>query len=328
MKAAAKSGLEDDELLREIGLTPAQVSDPNDVVPQPTEEALWRTLGRRTGDAALGLRLARGLERGALHGLEYAMRTSANVGEALRVLARFGRLLHRDRRYALRQELAGGASLVYESPHAELAAAMVADFALASVVAICRDGALASWAPSVVRLRHAPLVEADRYKRFFEAPVQFDSAENALVIDTDALEAPMREADPVLRSVLERYLCAELEAVDPAQSLEDSVRSAIVRALPEQNADLEAVATHVGLSSRVLQKRLQQSGTSFQELLDHVRESLAKRYLLQPRVSLAGTALQLGYSDVTAFHRAFKRWTGLTPGEFRRRAGRDGSLES
>lgn len=87
------------------------------------------------------------------------------------------------------------------------------------------------------------------------------------------------------------------------------------------------MAGRLGLSSRVLQKRLQTLGTSFQELLDGARETLAKRYLLEPTANLSATAVQLGYSDVTAFHRAFKRWTGLTPGEFRRRAGRDAAVD-
>ncbi len=323
MQAAAKSGLDDDHVLRAAGLAREHVRDPAIAVPLANEEALWSALGRETGDAGFGLRAARCVERGALHGVEYAMRTSATLGDALRMLQRFARLLHRDRRFALRQEATGGASLVYESPHDEHAAAMMTDFALALVVAICRDGARQAWSPSIVRFRHGPIVPADRYRSFLDAPVQFDAAENAVVLDGDGLEIPMREADPVLCSVLERYLRGELEAIDPAQSLEDAVRTAIARALPEQNADLDTVADRVGLSSRVLQKRLQQANTSFQELLDRVREAQAKRLLLQPRVSLAGTAIQLGYSDVTAFHRAFKRWTGLTPGEFRRRAGRD-----
>lgn len=326
MRAAVKSGLDDDHVLRTAGLSPTSVAEAMSVLSLPTEDAFWRALGREARDAAFGLRAARCLDRGALNGVEYAMRTSATLGEALQTLERFARLLYRDRRFGVRQEPDGGVSVIYESPHVEPTGAMVADFALAAVVAICRDGARSAWSPRIVRLRHAPNVEPDRYRSFFDAPVLFEAEENAVVIDPEHLEIPMREADPVLRSVLERYLRTELEAIDPAQSLEDAVRAAIARALPEQNADLETIADRVGLSSRVLQKRLQLASTSFQELLDRVRESQAKRLLLQAHVSLAGTALELGYSDVTAFHRAFKRWTGLTPGEFRRRAGRE-SLE-
>ncbi len=323
MNAAAKSGVDGTRLAREVGVTPERLASSIEPLPYTSEEALWRTLARHTDDSAFGLRAARSMERGALRGVEYAMRSSATVGDALGLLPRFSRLLHRERRYGVRHEVDGSATLVYESPHSVPVGSMITDFALALVVAICRDAAHPLWAPSMVCLRHRPSVELDRYRGFFQAPMQFDAPENALVIEPARLDAPMREADPILCTVLEQYLRSELEAIDPAQSLEDAVRSAIARALPEQNADLETIAERVSLSSRVLQKRLQQANTSFQELLDRVREGQAKRCLLQPRVSLAGTALELGYSDVTAFHRAFKRWTGLTPGEFRRRAGRE-----
>jgi AraC-like DNA-binding protein len=239
------------------------------------------------------------------------------------MLERFSRLVSAERRFVLRQEPGERLVLVLDGGR-ESTEPLGAVFALAAIVALGRNAAGISWSPATVRFRHEALAELPRYEEFFEAPIAFAQSEDALVLGPDTCALPMREADPALLRVLEQYLRKELEALDPAQSLEDAVRTAIMRALPEQNADLETIASHVGLSSRVLQKRLQHAGTSFQEVLDRVRESLAKRYLVQPSFSLAATALALGYSDVTAFHRAFKRWTGVTPGDFRRRALREG----
>ncbi len=320
LRAAKKSGLDTKELLREADLDPTRIDDPNELVAASKEDVLWRLAGSRADDPTFGLRVARALSRGAFRGLEFAIRSSANVSEGLQLLARFGRLFHGNRYYSLRTDPEGGATLVYEPIGTESPDSILADFALAAVVQILRDATGVEWSPTAVRLRHRGKGDQATYRRMFKAGVEFDQPENAIDLDAAVLATPMKSPDPTLCAVLERYLRAELESVDPARSLEDAVRGAIARALPEQESDLEAVAVQVGLSSRVLQKRLQQAGTSFQEQLDTVREQVAKRYLMQPSISLAGLALLLGYSDVTAFHRAFKRWTGITPGDFRKRA--------
>jgi AraC-like DNA-binding protein len=319
LRAAKKGGLDTNELLREVGVDPQRVNEPTETVPVAKEDALWRSVLARTDDPTFGLRAARALGRGALRGVEYAMRSSATLADALGLLERFSRLLHRSRFYYVRPESGGTVSLVYEAPSGEVPEAVVADFGLASIVLLLRDATGTDWSPRRVRLRHRGEGDPSAYRRVFRTTPEFDEPENSLELDAAVLATPMREPDPALRAVLERYLQTELETVDPARSLEEAVRAAIGRSLPEQESDLEAVAVQIGLSSRVLQKRLQQAGTSFQEVLDGVREAQAKRYLLQPSITLAGAALLLGYSDVTAFHRAFKRWTGVTPGDFRRK---------
>ena len=84
-------------------------------------------------------------------------------------------------------------------------------------------------------------------------------------------------------------------------------------------ASLEVVAERLGMSARTLQRKLHASGTSHQELLDEMRRDLAVRYLREPGMAVCEVAYLLGFSESSAFHRAFKRWTGTTPSEFRRR---------
>lgn len=321
LEAAARRGIRREALLDAVGLDPQAVADPYALVPLAKEDALWREVLARTGDEAFGVKAATFLSRGAFRGLEYLVRSSQTLGEGLSALERFARLLHGLRLYALRHEADGGASLTYASPHTDRAADLTADFALAATLVICRDATGVDWVPRAVRLRRRAPPSDAAYRRVFRSTLAFEQPENALELGPELLAVPMRDADPTLSAVLEHYLESELTLLDPVRSLEDAVRAAIVRALPKQDATLEAVADDVGLSPRVLQKRLQAADTSFQEQLDRAREALAKRYLQQPGISLAGAALMLGYSDATAFHRAFKRWTGLTPGEFRRRAG-------
>lgn len=310
LRAAARNGFEARPLFEQI---PATTS------PSCREELFFRMLGAHVDERAFGLRAVGALERGDFEGLEYAVRSSSTLREGLRTLARFSRLVSTERPYRFHEEPCGKTMLLLESErHPDV---IFAEFALGFVLQLGRETTGVNWSPDAVHFRHAAKNERLLYERFFGAPVLLEQEKDALVLDPEVLELPLRGADPALHRVLERYLRTELETVEPARSLELEVRASILRALSDQDVSLDSVAAHLGLSPRVLQKRLQQAGTSFQELLDRVRESLAKRYLLQPTLSLAGTALALGYSDVTAFHRAFKRWTGLTPGDFRRRAG-------
>jgi AraC-like DNA-binding protein len=320
LEAAERAGLGREALLASVGLDGSAIADPYYSLPLAKEGALWREVLVRTGDEAFGVRAAVRLKRGAFRGLEYAVRTSQTLGEGLSALERFGSLLHAPRLLELRPEPGGGASVTFAWPHSDRAADLTADFALASVLVLSRDATGVDFAPRRVRLRRRAPSDDGEHRRLFRSPLHFGQVENALELSADVLSTRMKDADPMLFDVLQHYLAADLRALDPVRSLADTVRTAIVRALPEQEATLEAVARDVGLSPRVLQKRLQGAGTSFQEQLDDARVTLAKRYLLQPDLSLSGAALRLGYSDVTAFHRAFKRWTGLTPGEFRRRA--------
>ncbi len=308
-------------MLRESGLDPDEVSRPDENLPPAQLDAFWRTLAARAG-SGFGLQAAELLPRGALRGPEYAFRVSATLDDGLRVLTRFSPLLQSEGGYDLRPDPGGGVSVLYTAPYGNGAERAAVSFALGAVLSIGRAATGVGWRPQLVRVQH-PMGRRPAYGAFFGAPVSFEQSENALLIPPETLALPMRDADPVLADLLLRYLTNELHARRPAQSLADAVRTAILTALPEQEAGLESVARRLGISSRVLQKRLQQAGTSFQELLDHARAAHAKRYLLQPTANLSAAAEQLGYSDVTAFHRAFKRWTGLTPGEFRRRAVRE-----
>ena len=127
----------------------------------------------------------------------------------------------------------------------------------------------------------------------------------------------MRQRDPALRSVLEQH-AAVLAARIPQ---EDGVTREVCRMLATRMAEgemqIETVARALGASTRSLQRRLAKAGLSFQELLEHTRRDAASEYLSNSQLSIGEVAYLLGYSEPAAFHRAFKRWHGITPREFR-----------
>ncbi|MBX3160102.1 MAG: AraC family transcriptional regulator ligand-binding domain-containing protein [Deltaproteobacteria bacterium] len=170
-----------------------------------------------------------------------------------------------------------------------------------------------------VTYAHAARFDVAPYEAFYGAPVRFSAGANAMWVDPATLDLPLAAADPALRGWLlahaERML-ADLPAdEDP---LLRRLRGAIAEELAA-GAELSRVARRLALSVRTLQRRLAELDRTYQELVDDVRAQAAKRLLRDRERSTLDAAFELGYSDLPSFYRAFKRWTGATPAEWRSR---------
>jgi AraC-like DNA-binding protein len=324
LRAAQERGASAGALLAEARIPPAVLDDPDGLVTVRQEEALWEAAVRRFG-ATVGLDVALSLGKGTFRALEYAVRSSATFRQGLERLVRFDHLLHGLPLFTT--EPAGdGVCVVYAAPHAGHSVAPVAgDFALASIVVIGRDAVNLRWCPSMVWLGHPPPPHdgVDRYERVFGCPVTFSAPRYALEVPRDILDQPMREADPALNALLTGMLESTSAPGNSNPDVAHAVRERIVSLLPDDEPTLAAVAASLGVSPRTLQKRLAAQDSRFQDLAREVRAELAKGYLEQEGTTLAGVALLLGYSELSAFVRAFKQATGVTPGEYRRQV-RDG----
>lgn len=284
------------------------------------EEAMWRAAVLLDGGALIGLRAARALGRGAFGALEYSVRNSATLTEGMQRLVRFARLLHGAQVFRFDPGARGGGVLSYRSPHVQDApiAAVVGDFALAAVLLIGRDATGSALPVSEARLaRAAPRSSAD-YVDVFGPDVRFGAADWSLSFSPETLAMPMRAADNELCEVLDRYLTRDLVALDASETFLARLRVQIKDLLGSGEPSIASVAAGLELGERTLQRRLRDIGTSFHDELNHVRRDLALRLLRQPDVTVTGVALLLGYGEVSSFHRAFRRWTGTTPGRFRR----------
>ena len=133
-------------------------------------------------------------------------------------------------------------------------------------------------------------------------------------------ELGLRRQDSGLASVLERHALERLESLEIAADPMTPVRVAVREQLTDGPPKLDAVAKAVAMSGRTLQRRLREAGTSFQDLVDEERRSAARAYLGDRHLAVAEIAYLLGYSEASAFVRAFKRWTGMTPKQFRNTA--------
>jgi AraC-like DNA-binding protein len=168
-----------------------------------------------------------------------------------------------------------------------------------------------------VRFQHAPPPALHEYRRLFDAPVEFRCEVTEIEFDAELLTRPVVGADARLFSVLRSYAESELDIAAPTMDIVASVRRAIARMLAHEAPTVTIVSRRLGMSPRTLNRRLLAQGTTFRGIVTDVRSQLALAYLKNPVLSLSDVASLLGFAEQSSFHRAFKRWSGMSPGEYR-----------
>ncbi|HUJ57806.1 MAG TPA: AraC family transcriptional regulator [Kofleriaceae bacterium] len=276
----------------------------------------WSEAVRLTGDPELALAVARAIPTGSFGIVEYVCRAAPTLGDALRRWVRYLNLLDDAVEVALAVD--GDRAYLRVERESEAPAPASHELCFALVAKVARELSAAPLRLIGVELAHRAPGGTAAYRAWFDAPVTFGAAATQLVFPRAALDAALVSSDPGLLAILTRA-ADELHRRAPA---DPGVASQVARALRESLRDddgIEPVARRLGLTARSLQRRLKDEGTSFQAVRDATRRELARRYL-DDRLSIAEISFLLGFSEPSAFFRAFKRWTGLTPIEARRRA--------
>ena len=173
------------------------------------------------------------------------------------------------------------------------------------------------WKPHEVRFAHSSPPRPRDHEQFFKAPVCFGAGENALVLPRPVLELSCAAADPALLGMLDRYATERLRRTPASATFVDRVRAELSEELHDGDPSAEGLARRLKMSVRTLNRKLAAEETSYRQLLDRLRHRLAVRLLNDRRVSVSEVAFLAGFSELSAFNRAFKRWTGLTPSAFR-----------
>lgn len=308
-------GLAPGPILRASGFDPADFDDPERTTTFAVFDRLVGICLERTQCPHLGLLLGSRID---LHSFGLAGRlagTAPTVGEALRDFTSFF-VLHDDGATLSVAVKGGVATLSYVLHMTDLRHEAVAqDLAVAAMLNIMHQLCGPTWQPLAIRLPRRRPDDLRPYRSMLGGPLRFNAVQAGVQFESSWLGAPSLRADAVLRRVLQPYVAAKAERVD--SSLESQVRRAIHRLLPSNGASREAIARELGMHPRTLVRRLGARDTSFQALLDQTRAHMAKRLLHGTQSSVSQIASALGYRDATVFIRAFRRWTGSTPGSFR-----------
>ena len=308
----------DPELLRAaLGLDAAHLRDPDARVSLSALYELLEQLIAQSGDEHAALRLARSLDVESFDALGLLVRSSATLGEALERTIRYQRVFTEGERYEL--ERTDGLVHVRYRPWGppRLAHVAMADL-FARDLGVNVAALLGEPIPGVqVRLRRAPPRDRERWQALLGVRVELGAPIDEVVLPAAALSIEVPRADPVMARFFERYLDARLARLSDGSWLE-RVRRAVYDLLPAGEATLAGVARRMRASERTVQRRLAGEGATFGDLVEDVRRARSLA-LIDAGVSIAGVAWLVGYSEPSAFHRAFRRWTGMTPRQWRAR---------
>jgi AraC-like DNA-binding protein len=300
------------------GIDSKMLLDPDATVPMSVCVGLLADGVRATGDDNLGLHVAEHAELGSFDVTFYAMVSSPTLGAAFERVYRYQRLIHETSQVRLEQS-GDRALLSHRLPGGMAAPRQTAELLLAAWVRAGRVATRTMWSPAEVRFAHRAPRDSRDHERFFGAPLRFATGENALVLPPELLDLPCRRTDPTLLSLLDRYAADRL-AVPRAATFADRSRAALSEELQAGKVTARGLAARLTVSVRTLHRSLAAEGTSYRRLLDQLRLDIAERHLMDDRMSVAEVAFLVGFSEISAFHRAFKRWTGRTPVTFRAEA--------
>jgi AraC-like DNA-binding protein len=318
--AGAAMGLARGEILRRLGLAGRERRVDDDVrIPQERVFAAWAGLVRDSGDAGLNIRAAARTRLEDLHLVGLAILSAPDADAGIDLAIRYSPLLTDTGRWE--REDAGGAIEVRfvrdgerSLGHRLMNESGVAQF-LACLRQLCGEGV----APRRVRFRHRAPRAIATHRAFFRAPIEFDAADDGMTLDRASL-AIARPAHPAVAAYVRAHADARLRAVADT-SPRTAALAAITRAL-RAGGDVraDAIALELGTSERSLRRHLREHGASFRGLVDGARRDLARALVERTARPLTDVALDVGFSDATAFAHAFRRWFGVSPTAARTRA--------
>ena len=314
-----RRGLSAADLLQRAEIKPYVLNQKSARIPFYQHAALLDLAAKAMENGCFGLDLAANESDPRDNGLlAYTALSSKTFGEALKVVERYLHVLNEaidvTVEFSPRE-----VTIDYHISEARLATSRQAiEFGAANLVRSLRFLTNSRLRPAEVKFRHARGHEIAKFERFFGCPVHFDTRHNALTFSRRQLGLPIATADERLYGLLTSY-CEEILArrEDSSPDLRHRVEKIITKLLCRGEAETEVVAHELGMSVRTLARRLGDLEVSFAQILDELRHDLALRYLRDPNLSLSQIAFLLGYSELSAFSHAFRRWTRTTPGAWR-----------
>ncbi|WP_245901368.1 AraC family transcriptional regulator [Simplicispira suum] len=312
--AAERQGVSSAELLARAGVAHERLSAPRWPVDDITR--LWRAAAELTGDAAFGLNTGRQVGPGSFNVVSFILLSSATLRSAIAQLQEYQRLISDGGRF---QTLAGDQRswLIYHPLQGSLAfSPHQVESVLAAAVCFSRWVTGKPVQPVRVQFSHGQIGPLPAYARALGAEVQFEQAFNGLLLENAVLDAPLPQADAELAQLHRAHAAAQLAALSAPALLRSQVEQWLSGALAGSVPGRAQAAQQFGLGERAFARRLQGEGVRYAELVDGVRHALACQAVAGGGESFARIARRLGFSEASAFNRAFRRWTGRTPGDW------------
>ncbi len=309
-------GLDSAALFARAGLNLDRLAEPAARYPLSATTRLWQLAIDASGDEALGLAVASHVRQTTFHALGYAVMASPNLLEAFSRMLRYFRVVSDAGALSFERTPQGYCYRMLPLPGQEQPSDAALDAFMAVVVRSCRALSGRDFSPLQVNFRRPEPADATPWQRCFRAPLQFGQAQTEMLLDEQTLMAPLPWGNAELARHNDEIL-SRLLAQQQRESLPARVQALIAQSLKEGEPAQERIASELNLSLRQLQRKLRQDNTSFREILETTRRQLAERYLQDPHYSLGEIAWLLGFGESSSFLRAFKRWHGVSPRQWR-----------
>lgn len=305
-------GLDDARLLDGRAL---DLEDRDARLPEADCAALFDRAATLLRDDNLGLHAGEQIRPGHYGVLGYVVMNCATLGEALQQLRRYQALVLDIGAPAMQQQHSG-LSLRWQhnvaQPYRQLA-----EFNLAALLSFVRWLTGSNAAPLGMDFTYPAPEDTAEHQRIFACPLTFARPWYEMRFAADWLQLPLLQPDPSMRPLMQRLAEQQLLGLKRGDDTLARARRQLARQLGEGDTELASLAQQLHISPRSLQRKLKEADLSFTRLLDEVRLELAERYLADARLSLTDIAFLLGFSEQSAFTRAFKRWHGCPPAQFR-----------
>lgn len=302
-------------LMRKLAINPALVADPNARFRINQVEPFFTQIAELIPDPNSGLKSAQLWHPTQMGALGYAWMTSETLRTAFSRLARFIEILNEATNIKLK-ESSDSLSLVLQLSSAASTTAFRIDAPMAILLAMARGNAGEDFHPQSVTFAHPEPEDTGAFYSLFQCPITFDADVNSFTISAAEADKP-RSCSNTQLALLHDQLLIKYVAKLSQDNIIERTKIAIIAELATGNISDSAVAETLFLTERTLQRRLREYDTTFKTLLSEVRMDLADSYIRNSRLSLGEISFMLGFSEMSSFSHAFKRWTGQSPSHYR-----------
>ncbi len=312
LEYAERTGIDRDELLRQASLTSANLADPDTRMPMATVLKLWRAIMKWEEGTAIGVRIGSTCRARRLGLVGYAMYYSRDLLEAFQRMSRYVRIISEAVQFDVAKD--GEQTTMSFNAHPSLVALRhPVEAQITAVLTIGREITQSDLVPLAIHLPFPYPGDSNEYREMLRCPVHFSRPNAAMIFATSQVSLPIKASDPTLSGYLEQLADSTLKSLgSPNEDFVDKVRRLLWSQLPGGRPDLWRTASKLGISARTLQRRLRENRTSYSALLEELRRELSGYLLADRKLAVSDVAFLLGYSEPSAFQRAFRRWRGAT----------------
>lgn len=316
VEVARRFGLDPYLMLRRVGLSKALIEQPEQRVPTAAAVQLLEDSARESGCITFGLCMAESRQLADFGAISLLLMYQPTLRDAINATVQYRHLLNES--LAIYVEEDAGTVVIREEVVTDfpMESRQAIELAIGVMFRLCKNLLGTNWAPRSVNFTHDAPAELQLYQRIFRCPVQFGCEFNGMVCTASQLDKPNPLANPALASHAKNFVSTLERRQGPSVVLD--VRKAIYLLLPLGRASIEQISEALGTNVRTLQRRLDDQGESFSNLINSVRRELAVRYMEKEQNSISQVANLLGYGMPSSFTRWFISQFGMAPVQWRK----------